>query len=283
MQTEPKKYDIPSDILFEQVDLLDKERVPAVYLIENTSGQYYVGATSDLGHRISWHKAALAGNRHPNKKFQESYNKNSDFYFFAHRSSSEFTAFELERLFIQSRINDPCLLNLNGVQRTTPPSKEAREAVGRKSKAYFQNPEINNETGKTIGEERREAARQRMVERYNNDGYSKTVSIDMKERWANPSFRERNSAIRKEIANRPEMLELASERSKKNWADSNYRDKVVSAIKNRWDNPEFKDKMNTFFNSSENRERLSRLHKGKVISEETRRKMSEAHKQRNRQ
>lgn len=280
MQNSIEQHGTSNDILFEPVDFICREHIPAVYLLQNTSGFYYIGATTNLSKRMDWHKACLKKNNHPNKKFQDSYNENPDFYFFSSSVESDEAAFEIEKKLIEISRGDPYFLNLKGVRRAAPPSEEVRKTVSEKSKAYFQCKIINDLTGKTLGEERREAYRNRMLDRRSKEGYSLEISNRLKGHWADRTFREKMALIRKEVANRPEIKAATSLRSKKNWESEEYRNGVVSSINSRWQDPNFKDKMANFFNSPENKERLSKLHKGKVISEETRRKMSESHTRR---
>lgn len=76
-----------------------------------------------------------------------------------------------------------------------------------------------------------------------------------------------------------------SEASKKNWANPEYREKVISALTGQVRDQEFKNRLSKIMSgrpgrvwTEEQKKKLSSRNKGRVVSEETKKKLSESNK-----
>jgi predicted GIY-YIG superfamily endonuclease len=136
---------------------LDREHPIGIYVANNSqTGDYYIGATTERKRRLPEHLSKLNTGSHSNQKFQESFNRNSDFEWLEIPIVTREDAFSLERDLIKACRGDPHCLNL-------------KDAV-------------------PVSEETREKHRQYQLGKKMPDGFSEKLSGVLLERWKDPEF-----------------------------------------------------------------------------------------------
>jgi len=104
------------------------------------------------------------------------------------------------------------------------------------------------------------------------------ISEAAKKRWSNPEFKARLSGDGLSKETKKKHSELMKER----WKDTEYRKKMSNVAKNNWTNKEYRklqiERLLAYRHTEESLKKIGDGHRGKIISAESRRKISKANK-----
>lgn len=241
-----------------------------VYCIRNTkTGKVYVGSASRLTMRQRWmsHRSKLRSGKHSNRLLQASWNKHGEkalqFDVLCPCHPDECLAQE-QRLMDTLRAFGKCGYNLapkagntSGVKYSDDVRRKASEAI----KAAHQRPEVKALRKAVMSSpeskrRRSEAARQVA----SRPGYRQKMSQSVKRAQSDPEVRERIRVAHQLAVSNPEYRSLQAKLS----AGRKHTAETIAKIKAS--------------NTPEVRRKKGEANKNKRMSEETRKKLSEAHK-----
>jgi group I intron endonuclease len=135
---------------------------PGVYVLNfPETGEYYLGATCDLGRRVVEHNSKLTNNSHCNKLLQEVKNLNPKIETLGFVSSSVEEAFDFEKKALQILRDDPLCKNIRG-------------GVGYSEETIAKRAKSN--TGKTHTDETKEIIRQKLKDHWSDPEQRKQQS-----------------------------------------------------------------------------------------------------------
>jgi group I intron endonuclease len=253
---------------------------PAVYQIHNPeTGEFYIGATTNIDKRIKEHIKDINNKQHSNAKLQDSFSVGDYMEIVTFPVPNPIQAFEVEKILIENSIDNPNCLNirrgrippsLNRVPteeererasklmkakyssgELTPPMKgknhtdRAKKILSAKHKALYENGYINPFTGKQHTEETKRKHSEFITELWTDPDHREAHSKAIKEWYDDPEHRLAHGKKMKEVLDNPET-----------------RQKLSNAAKQRMADPEFKQRISDF-----NRERASHPDERKRLSE----------------
>lgn len=286
---------------------------PGIYKITNLhSGRYYYGSAKQFKNRWHAHKAELLKGRHANRFLQNDFNKckaelgHDNFLVFdvievmENSTQEERTAKEqsfIDKFFDGCKqcynIRKDAITSERSCYSNTP--EETKEKKSKLMRQLWQDPEY------------REKVIPHLQANWENPEYREKISVARKETWNDPEFRasmsekiaaakgteESRAAVSEfmsEFKNTPEEKARISERSKANWNNPEYRAAHHEAMVKTTSSQEYKEKQRQGFlkrkedteawiaYQKQASEHAKRLHASGImtISEETKKKMSEA-------
>ena len=286
---------------------------PGIYKITNThSNRIYIGQAKRLKERWASHSAGLRSNKHQNKFLQNDFNKckeelgHDDFLIFevieVMEGSTKEERNKREEWWISQRYDnqDSCYnfkQKVEGKERScysnTP--EETKRKQSESMKKRWQDPEYaasiravleenlsNPEVKQKLSEARREA--------WSDPAYKASMSEKIAAAKGTEESRAAVSEFMTEFKNTPEERARISERSKANWNNPEYRAAHREAMIKATSSQEYKEKQRQGFlkrkedteawiaYQKQASEHAKKLHASGImaISEETKKKMSEA-------
>jgi group I intron endonuclease len=237
-----------------------------VYTIRNkVNGKVYVGSTgSGFTKRWRQHTSNLRLGTHRNVKLQRAWNKYGSKVFL-------FSVIE--------RCSSECC-----VEREQHWIDKLNSCVG----GYNISPASGAPRGYKFTEEQRKRLSEALTGRRFSEEHKAKLSALTKERWKDDHYREGVTSKIREAANRPEMKEEASRRFKKMWQNDKIRErmrdahvgskrsaearaKIAVAAQRRSSDPEWRrkqsERMKDLMCDPDRRAAVSRVHKGKKLSQ----------------
>ena len=209
---------------FIPLDPNSEEEIVAVYKSHNpNTGQYYIGASSDVVARISNHLSRLKNKKHRrdgNSKFQEAFDRDSNFTFSIIPTLTKEEAFKLEKDLIASHLDDP--LCINAVNSTgIPPSlsEEARKKISETLKKRFADGAPPHGLGRNVSDETKqkmskaskkvwenESYREEAIKRINDPESKKRQSLLLTGRTDSEETKHKKSIAKKGIPQSEELI-----------------------------------------------------------------------------
>lgn len=160
-----------------------------VYVSFNSdTGHYYIGTTTRRSHRRSHHRWELENNRHPNKRFQQAFDRNSNFQWKEVTVESSRHGYDIEKDLILKYRSDPFCLNImysvpaNRLGCTL--SEEHKEALRKAN------------SGKVVSKETKEKTRQALLGRARPSDVVEKVRKSLIGRKLSKEHRAKLSAVR---------------------------------------------------------------------------------------
>jgi predicted GIY-YIG superfamily endonuclease len=199
----------------------------AIYNIFNElTGEYYIGATTNINGRIISHINNLEKNKHVNKKLQESYNKNEKLHLLHIPIDTKQAAFFIEKELIKATRGKLECLNLRGsVDRT----KEHIENNRKSLLEYHKNNKISEETLK-----KQAIAREQRLDKFPD--INQRISNSLKEKYIDGYI----SPI-VGLKHTPEQVEANRQRAIKQFENPEARKLISDLHKGRKDSEETKE------------------------------------------
>lgn len=220
---------VPQELTIVLTNMKRTDKYSAVYQISNpVTGEYYIGATSNIGTRIDTHIRDLRKDRHENYKLQKSILETDILGVTIFPVETPELAFAIESEHIKQNKGNPLFLNIKDVG--PPPmlgrhhSDETKEKISKHNKQMYENGYINPFLGKTHTDEYKQESRERT-----------------KKLWEDEDFRQNQIEKRREIMSDPLMRENISNKVTELWQDPEYREHQLSKRKEQFSDPAFRE------------------------------------------
>lgn len=194
----------------------------SVYLLVNdNTGEYYIGSTNSPNVRYRQHYQSLKNNTHQNKLLQKAFNDDPDFKFIVAPVDSRVIAHVVENELLSDSISDPKNLNI------APPLPES-----------YLNRNISLESKQIMSDS--------MKERWKDKDYRDKMIGLCKDRWNDPEYRTIMKEANLKMQSQPGYFEKVSEKSKAYFTEEN-RKKKSDKDKEKWKDPGYRSTMKANF------------------------------------